>query len=101
VTFEELKQITRFRDDLLSMQSSNLDKDVVSKKLVPLRQVFGRSISLKSPVSAGEAFSRENLIFKKPGGGIPPEDVELVVGSLAARDLTIDRILTWKDIDNR
>ena len=101
VTFDELKQITRFRNDLLVMKSSKLDKDEVSRKLAPLRQVFGRSLCLKSPVNSGEAFARENLIYKKPGGGIPPEDIDLVVGRLASRNLSNDRILTWKDVESR
>lgn len=60
-----------------------------------------RSIVTARPVAAGEVFTLENLIMKRPGTGISPVELDRVVGSTARRDLPEDEILQWEDVAPR
>jgi N-acetylneuraminate synthase len=46
-------------------------------------------------MKAGEIINAEDLMPKRPGTGISPEYVEIVVGRKVVRDLEEDTILTW------
>lgn len=46
-------------------------------------------------MKAGEIIKEEDLMPKRPGTGISPEFVEIVVGRKVVRDLEEDTILTW------
>ena len=46
-------------------------------------------------MKAGEVIKAEDLMPKRPGTGISPEYVEIVVGRKVVKDLEEDTILTW------
>lgn len=46
-------------------------------------------------MKAGETIKAEDLMPKRPGTGISPEYVEIVVGRKVVQDLEEDTILTW------
>lgn len=50
-------------------------------------------------IKAGEIFSHENIDIKRPGFGIPPKDIELVLGRRAKSDINEDTIINWKEIE--
>lgn len=54
---------------------------------VAIAAVARRSIVTTAPVKAGEIFGAANLAILRPGGGLPPDALERVAGSRAARDL--------------
>jgi len=57
-----------------------------------------RSIVLRNAVRAGEVLHSDMLICKRPGTGITAANFDEIVGSVAARDLAEDHVLTWSDI---
>lgn len=59
------------------------NKPIARKSLVAIR-----------PISAGEAFSTENIGAKRPGTGLSPMLWDEVVGRTAAKDFTIDELIT-------
>ena len=46
-------------------------------------------------VKAGEALTRANVRSVRPGNGLPPADLDAVLGRPAARDLTRGEPLAW------
>jgi sialic acid synthase SpsE len=42
---------------------------------------------------------REDLILKKPGGGIPEGQIEGLVGRRLGRAVGPDRLLSWDDLE--
>ncbi len=54
-----------------------------------------RSIILKRSLKKGHVLNREDLIVKRPGFGIKPEFINLVVGRILKRDAEYDEWLTW------
>lgn len=55
-----------------------------------------RSIVAKNEIAAGEEVRMENLIFKRPGTGISPVDLSIVLGKKAKRKILKDEILKWE-----
>ncbi len=57
-----------------------------------------KSLVVVRPVGAGSRIERTSLAALRPGTGISPAQMELVVGRCAARDLAADTILAWSDL---
>lgn len=69
-------------------------KRVLDCELTPRREAR-RSLVLTRDMKSGEVIKEEDLMPKRPGTGISPEFVEIVVGRKVIRDLEEDTILTW------
>lgn len=73
----------------------NPEKTVLDCEIVPRREAR-RSLVLTRDMKVGEVIAAEDLMPKRPGTGISPEYVEIVVGRKVKRDLKEDTILTWE-----
>jgi pseudaminic acid synthase len=56
---------------------------------------FRRSLYVNADVRVGEVLSRANVRSIRPGNGLPPGDMDKVLGRKAARDLTRGEPLAW------
>lgn len=70
------------------------EKTVLECEIVPRREAR-RSLVLTRSMCAGEIIRPTDLMPKRPGTGISPEFIEIVVGRRVVRDLEEDTILTW------
>ncbi|HEX4886523.1 MAG TPA: N-acetylneuraminate synthase [Luteibaculaceae bacterium] len=70
---------------------------VASPSETPNKVVARRSIHLRRDMKTGEKITWEDLIMKRPGDGISPMQIELVVGKQIHADLPMDYKLTWSD----
>ncbi len=70
------------------------DKTVLDCETVSRREAR-RSLVLTRDIKAGEIIKAEDLMPKRPGTGVSPEYVEIVIGRKVTRDLDEDTILTW------
>jgi N,N'-diacetyllegionaminate synthase len=59
-------------------------------------QYARRSIVSARAIPEGARISRDMLTFKRPGTGIYPKFVNMVVGRTARRDIAEDTVLTWE-----
>lgn len=55
-----------------------------------------RSVVAAVPISKGTIITRDMLTVKRPGWGIRPKHIELVVGREARVDIEDDEVLTWE-----
>lgn len=53
-----------------------------------------RSLVAARPIKAGEIFTEENLIAKRPGNGISPWDIDSILGTRASRDFDPDELIS-------
>jgi N-acetylneuraminate synthase len=60
---------------------------------------FRRSLYVARDTPAGEALSRENVRSIRPGAGLPPAELEKVLGRAAARDLKRGEPLSWDMVE--
>lgn len=63
-----------------------------------MRESFRKSIVTLTPIQAGELFSKENIGVRRPGTGMPPEELDAVLGRCAANDLLPDHLISAEDI---
>lgn len=62
------------------------------------RDIARKSIHIVATVKAGNIIKETDLIMKRPGDGISPMDLMLVIGKKTNKDLLPDDKLTWNDI---
>jgi N-acetylneuraminate synthase len=60
--------------------------------------VFRRSLYVVKDVAAGEAFTDENVRSIRPGYGLSPRFLELVLGRAAVRNITRGTALAWDHV---
>lgn len=89
------KAINNFKliDDILG---ANI-KTVLPCEQVPRKQAR-RSLVLTRDIQPGEIIEERDLIAKRPGTGISPADIEMVIGRTVRTQLLKDDLLDWKDI---
>jgi N-acetylneuraminate synthase len=71
---------------------------VVSPDELQKRQSFRRCLVLARGVPRGQKIVLEDLAFKRPGTGIPPNQYSWVIGRQPARDLFEGEQLAWSDL---
>jgi N,N'-diacetyllegionaminate synthase len=62
---------------------------------VEMFQLARRSLVATQDIPAGTVLTAEMLTTKRPGYGIPPKHLELVVGRRATVDIDYDDVITW------
>jgi N-acetylneuraminate synthase/N,N'-diacetyllegionaminate synthase len=63
-----------------------------------LSLVARRSIVAKQRIEEGEEISMDMVSIVRPGTGLPPKLIDIVVGRRARREIEPDQVLTWDDI---
>lgn len=58
---------------------------------------FRRSIISAREIEEGEVITEDMLVFKRPGTGLPPGDIEYIVGKKAKRKIGDDEIIGFDD----
>jgi len=87
----ELTAICQGRDRIHAALGS--PRRIVGPREMQRRDEYRRSIVTVRAVKSGEVFDETMLDFRRPGTGIDPTLVNLVVGSRAARDIGAEEIL--------
>lgn len=85
LTFEQVEEIVRFRNDYVQIVQSHHSKDSLASELTGTRSVFGRSATAAYDLLANESFTREAVTFRKPSGGMSEEDITKFFGSKLLR----------------
>jgi len=93
--FGELVRGVRFLEAALA---APVDKDELAAQMAPMRALFGRSLVARRPLPAGHLLTGEDLVAKKPGGGVPPARIEAFLGRRLRRSLIADEMLTDEDV---
>lgn len=63
-----------------------------------VRELVRRSVTVRVDLRAGHRLALEDLDLLRPGTGIPPKDLDRVVGKTVVRDLESGHTLTWSDL---
>lgn len=98
VTTGELKQLVEGIRFIERMRANPVDKDASAGETAPLRRLFTRSIVARRAMPAGTVLTRDDLAIKKPGTGLPPAQLDAMLGKRLARAVTADQLLANEDI---
>jgi N,N'-diacetyllegionaminate synthase len=78
---------------------SGFDKDDFAARAENVRRVFSRSVALRDDLPSGTTLERGHLTLKKPGTGIPPDELDALVGRRLKVDKNANRLLTLEDLE--
>jgi len=97
LTFLELEQLVRLRNDFYVLQTSIVDKDSSALKRLHTKQLFDRSLSPRTDLKAGHTMRPDDFSSRKPGGGIPVALLNLYVGKMLKHDVSSKRLFKNED----
>lgn len=63
------------------------------------RKEARRSIVAKIDIKKGDVISKFNVTFKRPGTGIPPADLDKVIGKTATEDICEDTLIDFEMLE--
>ena len=99
VTLDELELLVAGVRYLEQARAHPVDKDAVAEELEPMRQLFMKSVVARRSLATGTVLSLADLAAKKPGTGMPAEQMGSLVGRRIARDVAADALLAEDDLE--
>jgi N,N'-diacetyllegionaminate synthase len=98
VTTSELRLLVDGVRYIGAALAAPVSKDEVATELAPMRALFGRSLVARRALPAGHVLAASDLTAKKPGDGIPPAQLESLVGHRLRRAVRADEPLHDTDL---
>ena len=99
LTLEEIKNIVNFAKDVDLMRSNPVDKNKIAEDLSKQKKLFGRSLTYNYDLNKGHILKKEDLSLKKPGTGVPVEEITNLIGKKLKNDVKINRLLKLSEIE--
>lgn len=81
----------------LSLGSVKLERSVAEEKSI----IFKRSLYVVKDVKKGETFTSESIRSIRPGYGIPPKYIDIIIGSKAMFDIPRGTAVSWEMINGK
>jgi N-acetylneuraminate synthase/N,N'-diacetyllegionaminate synthase len=88
-----LKELVRYIREVEKAKGTGIKKK--SELEGEVYEKARRSIHAKVDIPKGTKITKDMLIIKRPGYGIKPKFIEVVVGREAKRDIKEDEWITW------
>ena len=82
------------------MRANPLDKAALPESVTSLRSIFMKSVVTLRDLDAGSVLQASDLGSKKPGSGIPANDLSQLLGRRLARSVKRDQLLHWDDLED-
>lgn len=98
VTTGELRQLVEGTRFITAMVDHPVDKDRAAEERGELRSMFTRSLVAGGPLPAGHVLTADDLLAKKPGGGMPPSALSMLVGRALRRPVATDEPIGDDDL---
>ena len=98
ISFNKLRELCKARDEVFIMRKNKLKKNKLSPKLNKIKKVFTKSCTVKYFMKKGEILNKSDIVFKKPGTGIPDYKINLLIGKKLKKNIYTNKIIKIKDI---
>jgi len=89
--FSRMVDAVREAERLLA---AKVDKDEMARNMEEMKRIFEKSIVSVTDIPRGAVITMDMLGLKKPGGGLPPRDLDTVAGQRARVAIPKDTILS-------
>lgn len=99
ITTCELRQLVEGVRFIEKMKANPVEKDVIVQEMMPLRDLFTKSVVARVALPAGSELRAEHLTTKKPGTGIPASRMSQLIGRQLRRDVAADEFLSEADLE--
>lgn len=98
LTPEELQQLVEGARFIERMNANPVAKDACAEELAEMRKLFSKSVVAKTDLQAGSKIKPEHVTAKKPGTGIPADQIESVIGKTLLVDIRKDQQLEMNQL---
>ena len=92
----ELRIIVEEGNNIFTALGSN--RRTVSDDEIEKRKKFRRSLVARRALPHGHVLTEEDLDAKRPGTGVSPDELPYVIGRKLARDVLVDEVIHWADL---
>jgi len=92
----ELKEMVKLIRETEIMLGSSEKKP--TKAEINVASVARKSLVTTRNIKKGEKITKEMLTYKRPGIGIPPYEIEKVIGRTAKKDIEEDMLISFEDL---
>jgi N,N'-diacetyllegionaminate synthase len=93
---DQLGALVRQIRDVEAALGSDVKAPTASE--LPVRELVRRSVTTVRSLAAGATVGKDDVTLMRPGTGIPPIDLDKVIGRKSARNISAGETLTWSDI---
>ena len=90
---EEFKTMVQAVRDVEEAFGSPIKKQLEEEK--EIAKLGRRSLVARKDIRKGTELNEEHITIKRPGYGIPPKFLELVIGRIAKEDIMEDDVIKW------
>lgn len=93
--------VITFRRNVLFLSKINgrRNKQPLICESLTLRETR-KSIVAKNDIAKGNVIGESDITFKRPGTGISPSQIDVVVGNVAVQDISKDTLITFEMLKN-
>ncbi|MHA1205768.1 MAG: N-acetylneuraminate synthase family protein, partial [Candidatus Heimdallarchaeaceae archaeon] len=92
--FKEMVEAVRLAEQALG---SGIKNPIPSE--LEISKVARKSLTSSMDISKGEYFTYDNISIRRPGFGMDPKNIELIIGKKAKRDIPKDSLITWDMVE--
>ena len=85
-------------ESLITFNSLGVEKRSLSKKEFDQRKKMRRSIFTKVSLNKNEKITKEKILLRRPGQGIPPDKILKILGKKVNRNISKNSLLKISDI---
>lgn len=100
LTLEELAELVKGAREIKIASNNPVDKDEFANKCKDLKLLFGKSVVSARSLSRGHVIALEDIVFKKPGTGIPASNYKSVLGKVLKQPINTNEFILPSDLDN-
>jgi len=100
LTVEEFKLVAMARSAFALMDMHPVDKNDTAEELADMRKLFMRSVAPTRDLHAGTVLTVDMLCAKKPGTGIPADQIDSLVGRRLRRLVRSDDLFSEEDFSD-
>lgn len=94
---DELKEMVQAIRDVEKALGNGVK--IPTKEEEEIKRIARRSIVAKVDIPKGTTITEDMMDAKRPGMGIEPKSIDIIVGKKAKEDIRKDEIVTWKMIE--
>jgi sialic acid synthase SpsE len=93
---DELKQMVKAIREVEEAMGNGIKRFTMAEKEV--RKVVRRSVVAKTDISRGTVITEEMLDAKRPGIGIEPKYIDMLIGRKARKDIKRSQLITFAEV---
>lgn len=99
LTPKQLRRLVSGTRQIAKARRNPVDKDVTAERMDDVRKLFRKSLVAAADLPPGHRVEPGDFVAKKPGTGIPPSELDAILGRTLRRAVAHDSLLTEEDLD--